>query len=110
MYSKTEQGQNDDIHGEDQYSSSYDAPVVTATHKEPRPKFFEESILKHRKEIERLQQLLAERNLQLNAQGNLVDKMKAPFEPALVTDSTLTPRVVVTLILVVRANNVEGCD
>jgi hypothetical protein len=63
--------------------SSCETPVVTATHKEPtgmRPKFFEESILKHRREIERLQQLLAERNQQLNEQGNLTDKMKAPFE------------------------------
>jgi hypothetical protein len=87
---------DDDTHREDQYSSSYDTPVVTATNKEPtgmRPKFFEESILKYRREIERLQQLLAKTTQQLNEQGNLIDKMKAPFEPATVTDPiTLTPR------------------
>jgi hypothetical protein len=41
---------DDDTHREDQFSSSYDTPIVTATHKEPpsmRPNFFEESILKH---------------------------------------------------------------
>ncbi len=77
-------------------SSSYDTPVVTATHKEPtdmRPKFFDESILKHKREIKRLHQLLAERTQQLNEQGNLIDKMKAPFEPATVIDPTHTPRV-----------------
>ena len=87
---------DDDTHREDQSSSSYDTPVVTATHKEPtgmRPKFFEESILKHKRQIERLHQLLAERTQQLNEQGHLIDKMKAPFEPATVTDPTLTPRV-----------------
>ncbi len=51
-----------------------------------RPRFFEESILKHSREIERLQQLLAGRNQQLNKQVNLIDKMKAPFESAPVTD------------------------
>ena len=87
---------DDDTHREDQFSSSYETPTVTATHKEPtgmRPKFFEESILKQRREIERLQELLAAREQQLNEQGNLIDKMKAPFEPAPVTDPTLTPRV-----------------
>ena len=87
---------DDDTHREDQYSSSYDTPVVTATNKEPtgmRPKFFEESILKYRREIERLHQLLAERSQQLNEQEHLIDKIKAPFEPATVTDPTLTPRV-----------------
>ncbi len=86
---------DDDTHREDQFSSSYETLTVTATHKEPtgmRPKFFEESILKQRREIERLQELLTERNQQLHEQGNLIDKMKAPFEPA-VTDPTLTPRV-----------------
>jgi hypothetical protein len=82
---------------DDAFSRSYDeTPLVSATSREPtgmRPRFFEESILKHRKEIERLHQLLAERNQQLNEQGNLIDKMKAPFEPATVTDPTLTPRV-----------------
>jgi hypothetical protein len=60
-----------------------------------RPKFFEESILKQRRKIERLQELLAARNQQLNEQGHLIDKMKAPFESAPVTDPTLTltPRV-----------------
>lgn len=87
---------DDDTHREDQFSSSYETPTVTATHKEPtgmRPKFFEESILKQRREIERLQELLAAREQQLNEQGSLIDKMKAPFEPAPVTDPTLTPRV-----------------
>jgi hypothetical protein len=89
---------DDDTHREDQFSSSYETPTVTATHKdkEPksmRPKFFEESILKHKREIERSQELLAERNQQLHEHGNLVDKMKAPFEPAPVTDPTFTPRV-----------------
>ncbi len=52
-----------------------------------RPKFFEESILKQRREIERLQELLAARDQQLTEQGHLIDKMKAaPFEPAPVTD------------------------
>ncbi len=40
---------DDDIHREDQFSSSYETPTtVTATNKEPTgmsPKFFEESIL-----------------------------------------------------------------
>ncbi len=58
-----------------------------------RPKFFEESILKQRRETERLQELLAVRDQQLNEQGHFIDKMKAPFEPAPVTDPTLTPRV-----------------
>ena len=87
---------DDDTHREDQFSSSYETPTVTATHKEPtgmRPKFFEESILKQRREIERLQELLATKEQQLNEQGSLIDKMKAPFEPAPVTDPTLTPRV-----------------
>jgi hypothetical protein len=56
---------DDDTHREDQSSSSCDTPVVTATHKEPtgmRPKFFEESILMHKREIERLHQQLAEGN------------------------------------------------
>ncbi len=34
-----------------------------------RRKFFEESILKHKREIERLQELLAEHNQQLNEQA-----------------------------------------
>ncbi len=87
---------DDDTHHEDQFSSSYETPTVTATNKEPtgmRPKFFEESILKQRREIDRLQELLAARDQHLNEQGNLIDKMKAPFEPAPVTDPTLTPRV-----------------
>ncbi len=86
---------DDDTHREDQFSSSYETPTVTATYKEPtgmRPKFFEESILKQRREIERLQEMLAARDQQLNAQGNLIDKIKAPFEPA-VNYPTLTPRV-----------------
>ncbi len=58
-----------------------------------RPKFFEEPILKQRREIERSQELLAARDQQLNEQGSLIGKMKAPFEPAPVTDPTLTPRV-----------------
>ncbi len=40
---------DDDTHPEDQFSSSYATPTVTATNKEPtgmRPKVFEESILK----------------------------------------------------------------
>ncbi len=80
MYSKNERNFDDDTHREDQFSSCYETPTVTDTTKEPtgmRPKFFEESILKQRREIERLQ-------------GNLIDKMKAPFEPAPVTDPTLT--------------------
>jgi hypothetical protein len=99
MYSKNERNLmdlDDDTHREDQFSSSYETPTVTATHKEPtgmRPKFFEESILKQRREIERLQELLAAREQQLNEQGSLIEKMKAPFEPAPVTDPTLTPRV-----------------
>ena len=87
---------DDDTHPEDQFSSSYATPTVTATNKEPtgmRPKVFEESILKQRREIERLHKLLAAREQQLNEQGHLIDKMKAPFEPAPVTDPTLTPRV-----------------
>ena len=87
---------DDDTHPEDQFSSSYATPTVTATKKEPtgmRPKVFEESILKQRREIERLHKLLAAREQQLNEQGHLIDKMKAPFEPAPVTDPTLTPRV-----------------
>jgi hypothetical protein len=87
---------DDDTHRADQFSRSYETPTVTATSKEPtgmRPKFFEESILKQRREIERLQELLAERDQQLNEQGSLIGKMKAPFEPAPVTDPTLTPRV-----------------
>jgi hypothetical protein len=101
MYSKNERNLmalDDNTHRKDQFSSSYETPTVTATHKEPtgmRPKLFEESILKQRREIERLQELLAAREQQLNEQGNLIDKMKAPFEPAPVTDRTLTltPRV-----------------
>ncbi len=100
MYSKNERNLmdlDDDTHREDQFSSSYETPTtVTATNKEPtgmRPKFFEESILKQRREIERLQELLAERDQQINKQGHLIDKMKIPFEPASVTDPTLTPRV-----------------
>jgi hypothetical protein len=58
-----------------------------------RPKCFEESILKQRREIEIFQKLLAARDQQLNEQGHLIDKMKSPFEPAPVTDPTLTPRV-----------------
>jgi hypothetical protein len=84
---------DDDTHREDQFSSSYETPTVTAATKEPtgvRPKFFEESIQKQRREIERLQELLAVRDQQLNEQGNLINKMKAPFEPAPVTDPTLT--------------------
>ncbi len=98
MYSKNERNLidlDDDARREDQFSSSYETPTVTATHKEPtdmRPKFFEESILKQRREIERLQELLATREQQLNAQGDLIDKIKAPFEPA-ENDPTLTPRV-----------------
>ena len=98
MYSKNERNLmdlDDDTHREDQFSSSYETPTVTATHKEPtgmRPKFFEEPILKQRREIERLHKLLAAREQQLNEQGNLITKMKAPFEPAPVTDPTLTPR------------------
>ncbi len=91
---------DDDTHREDQFSSSYETPTVTvtatSTHKEPtgmRPKFFEESILKQRREIERLQEMLAAQDQQLNEQGNLFDKMKALIEPAPVTDPTLTPRV-----------------
>ncbi len=87
---------DDDTHPEDQFSSSYETPTVTATNKEPsamRPKFFEESILKQRREIERLQELLAARDQQLHEQGHLIDKMKAPFELTPVTDPTLTPRV-----------------
>jgi hypothetical protein len=100
MYSKNERNLmdlDDDTHREDQFSSSYETPTtVTATNKEPtgmRSKFLEESILKQRREIERLQELLAARDQQLNEQGHLIDKMKAPFEPAPVTDPTLTPRV-----------------
>jgi hypothetical protein len=99
MYSKNERdlmNPDDDTHREDQFFSSYEMPTVTATHKEPtgmRPKFFEESILKRKRKIKRLQELLAERNQQLNERGHLIDKMKAPFEPAPVTDPTLTPRV-----------------
>ncbi len=67
---------DDDTHREDQFSSSYETPTVTATTKEPtgmmRPKFFEESILKQRREIERLHELLAARDQQLNEQGNLI--------------------------------------
>ncbi len=87
---------DEDTHREDQFSSSYDTPTVTAAHKKPtglRPVFFEESILKQRREIDRLIELLAEHDQQLNEQGHLIDKMKAPFEPAPVTDPTLTPRV-----------------
>ena len=87
---------DDDTHPEDQFSSSYATPTVTATNKEPtgmRPKVFEESILRQRNEIERLHKLLAAREQQLNEQGHLIDMMKAPFEPAPVTDPTLTPRV-----------------
>ncbi len=87
---------DDDTHREDQFSSTYETPTVTATHKEPtglRPIFFDESILKHRREIDRLKELLAERDQQINEQGHLIDNMKAPFEPAPVTDPTLTPRV-----------------
>ncbi len=74
MYSKNERDLkdlDDDTHREDQFSSSYETPAVTATHKEPtgmRPKLFEESILRQRKEIERLQELLAARDQQLNCQ------------------------------------------
>ena len=99
MYSKNERNLmdlDDDTHREDQFSSSYETPTVTATHKEPtgmRPKFFEESILKQRREIERLQELLAAKDQQLNEQGHLITKMKTPFEPAPATDPTLTPRV-----------------
>ena len=118
MDSKTEQEQqnsknernlmdlDDDTHPEDQFSSSYATPTVTATNKEPtgmRPKFFEESILRQRREIERLHQLLAAREQQLNEQGHLIDKMKAPFEPAPVTDPTLTPRVP-------RPQDIAHCD
>ncbi len=93
MYSKHERNLmdlDDDTHCEDQFSSSYETPTITATYKEPtgmRPKFFEESILKQRREIERLQGLLAAREQRLNAQENLIDKIKAPFEPA-VNDPT----------------------
>jgi hypothetical protein len=93
MYSKNERNLmdlDDDTHREDQFSSSYETPTtVIATNKEPtgmRPKFFEESILKQRREIERLQELLAARDQQLNEQGHFKDKMKAPFEPAPVAD------------------------
>jgi hypothetical protein len=77
-------------------ATRYETPTVTAAHKEPtgmRPKFFEESSIKQKREIERLQELLAGRTQQLNEQGKLIDKIKAPFEPAPVTDPTLTPRV-----------------
>jgi hypothetical protein len=46
MYSKNERNLmdlDDDTHREDQFSSSYETPTVTATHKEltgMRPKFF----------------------------------------------------------------------
>ncbi len=75
---------DDDTHREDQFSSSYETPTVTATHKKPGL---------YSLKIERLQELLAECDQQLNEQGHLIDKMKAPFEPAPVTDPTLTPRV-----------------
>jgi hypothetical protein len=61
MYSTNERNLmdlDDDTHREDQLSSSYTTPTVTAIHKEPtgiRHKFFEESILKQRRETERLQ-------------------------------------------------------
>ncbi len=95
MYSKNERNLMDldgDTHREDQFSISYETPTVTATTKEPtgmRPKFFEESILKQRREIERLQELLAARDQQLHEQGNLIDEMNAPFEPAPVTEIPL---------------------
>ncbi len=45
---------DDDTHREVQFSSSYETPTtVTATNKEPtgiRPKFFEESILKEKRD------------------------------------------------------------
>jgi len=98
MDSKTEQEQqnsknernlmdlDDDTHPEDQFSSSYATPTVTATSKEPtgmRPKIFEASILRQRNEIERLHKLLAAREQQLNEQGHLIDKMKRkhPLNP-----------------------------
>jgi hypothetical protein len=69
MYSKNERNLidlDDDTHREDQFSSSYETLTTgTATNKEPtgmRPKFFEESILKQRREIKRLQELLAARD------------------------------------------------
>ena len=99
----------DDTHREDQFSNSYETPTVTATHKEPtsmRPKFFEESILKQRREIERFQGLLAAREQQLNAQENLIDKIKAPFEPA-VNDPTLTPRVPRPQDIIYRSSDVH---
>ncbi len=70
---------DDNTHREDQFSSSYETPTITATTKEPtgmRPKFFEESILKQRKEIERLHELLAARDQQLNEQGNPIQNKK----------------------------------
>jgi hypothetical protein len=92
MYSKNERNLmdlDDDTHPEDWFSSSYETPTVTATNKEStgmRPKFFEESILKQRREIERLKELLAARDQQLNEQGHLIDKIKAPFGPAPASD------------------------
>jgi hypothetical protein len=66
---------DDDTHHEDQFSSSYETPsTVTATNKEPtgmRPKFFEESILKHKRETERLHELLADRTQRLQSKGIL---------------------------------------
>jgi hypothetical protein len=59
-----------------------------------RPTFSDDLLLKHKREIDRLHELLADRTQQLLEQSNLIDKMKAPsFEPAPVTDPTLTPRV-----------------
>ncbi len=70
MNSKNERnliGLADDIHREDQYSSSYTTPTVTATFREPlgmRPTFSDDLLIKHKREIERLHELLADRGEQ----------------------------------------------